>query len=191
MRIALFGGTFDPVHNGHLTMAREAARRCTLDRVLLIPAGRPPHKSAGPYASYADRLRMVELACLDEPRLEPSRLEEGSQKNYTIDTIERLRVQVSPADELFFLIGADAFAEIETWHRWREVVSAVEFIVVSRPRRQYEAPAEARLVRLDDLEVPTSSSEIRRKIGRGEFDIDVPKAVLQYIRDRGLYGAVS
>ena len=187
MRIALFGGTFDPVHNGHLTMAREAARRCELDRVLLIPAGRPPHKSTGPYAPYEDRLRMVELACQGEPRLEPSRLEEGEQKSYTIDTIAKLRANMPPDADLYFLIGADAFAEIETWRRWEEVVRAVGFIVVSRPRRHYEVPREARVQRLDDLEVPTSSSEIRRKIARGDFDIDVPPPVLQYIKERGLY----
>jgi nicotinate-nucleotide adenylyltransferase len=191
LRIGLFGGTFDPVHNGQLTLAREAARRCGLDRVLLIPAGRPPHKAAGPHAPYLDRLRMVELACRNEPRLEPSRLEEGPQKSYTFDTIARLRTQVAPDDSLYFLIGADAFAEIETWHRWTEVVRAVEFIVVSRPRRHYEIPAEARVQRLDDLEVPTSSSEIRRKIAQGDFNIDVPHEVLQYIKDRGLYSSCS
>src|SRR5438105_2516697 len=168
-------------------MAREAARRCGLDRVLLIPAGRPPHKTAGPYAPYEDRLRMVELACTGEPRLEASRLEEGEQRSYTIDTIAKLRAIVPPDDQLYFLIGADAFAEIETWHRWPEVVRAVGFIVVSRPRRHYQVPPEARVERLDDLEVPTSSSEIRRKIARGDFDIDVPLAVLQYIKERGLY----
>ena len=87
MRIGLFGGTFDPIHNGHLTMAWEAARRCGLEVVLMVPAGRPPHRSAGPYASYEDRMRMVELACLNQPLLEPSRLEEGEERSYTIDTI--------------------------------------------------------------------------------------------------------
>ena len=170
-------------------MAREAARRCELDRVLLIPAGRPPHKAAGPCAPYADRLRMVELACAAEPRLEASRLEAGDQKSYSIDTIGRLRALVAPGDHLYFLIGADAFAEIETWRRWPEVVRAVEFIVVSRPRRKYEVPRDARVQRLDDLEIPTSSSEIRRKIAQGDFDIDVPPAVLQYIRERKLYAS--
>jgi nicotinate-nucleotide adenylyltransferase len=191
LRIALFGGTFDPVHNGHLTMAREAARRCALDRILLIPAGRPPHKSAGPYASYEDRLRMVELACEGDQRLKPSRLEEGEQKSYTIDTITKLRARVSPDDQLYFLIGADAFADIETWHRWREVVRAVEFIVVSRPHRHYEVPPEVRAHTLDDLEVATSSSDIRTRIARGDYDIDVPPAVLEYIKRRGLYRSLT
>jgi len=191
LRIALFGGTFDPVHNGHLTMAREAVRRCALDRILLIPAGRPPHKSAGPYASYEDRLRMVELACEGEQRLEPSRLEEGERKSYTIDTITKVRERVSPGDQLYFLIGADAFADIETWHRWREVVGAVEFIVVSRPHRHYEVPPEVHAHTLDDLEVATSSSDIRTRIARGDYDIDVPAAVLEYIKRRELYRSLT
>lgn len=130
---------------------------------------------------------MVELACAGEPSFEASRLEEGDQKSYTIDTIDRLRPALSPSDQLYFLIGADAFAEIETWRRWREVLRAVEFIVVSRPRRHYEIPSEARVHRLDDLELPTSSSDIRRKVAAGDFTIDVPPAVLQYIKERGLY----
>src|SRR2546423_13540191 len=130
---------------------------------------------------------MVELACAGEARLEPSRLEEGAEKSYTIDTITTLRARVAPEDKLYFLIGADAFAEIETWRRWPEVVRAVQFIVVSRPKRHYEVPPEARVERLDDLEVPTSSSEIRRKIAQGDFNLDVPPAVLQYIKERGLY----
>jgi len=187
MRLAIFGGTFDPIHNGHLAMAREAARRCALDRVLLIPAARPPHKSAGPHASYEDRLRMVELACAGEPRFEASQLEAGTAKSYSIETIEKARSGLAPEDQLFFLIGADAFSEIESWHRWQEVVRAVEFIVVSRPHRQYSIPGGAKVHRLDDLEVPTSSSEIRRKIARGDFQVDLPPAVLDYIRQRRLY----
>src|SRR5690348_12134898 len=111
MRLAIFGGTFDPVHNGHLAMAREAMRHCALDRVLFIPAARPPHKSAGPYAPYEDRLRMVELACGGEPRFEASRLEAGTVRSYSIDTIEKVRAGLAPGDELLFLIGADAFGE--------------------------------------------------------------------------------
>src|ERR1700687_1649167 len=100
-------------------MAREAAGRGELDRVLFIPAGHPPHKSAGPHAPYPDRLRMGELGFGAEPRFEAPRLEEGEQKSYTIDTIARLRPALSPSDQLFFLIGADAFAEIETWRGGR------------------------------------------------------------------------
>src|ERR1700740_1867732 len=120
MTIAIFGGTFDPIHSAHLIVAREAADTFSLDRVLFIPAGNPPHKGAG--APYEDRYRMVELACAQDARFIPSRLEEGHEKMYSIHTIERVRAENG---ELFFVIGADAFAEIETWHRWRDVVAAV------------------------------------------------------------------
>ena len=191
MRLALFGGTFDPIHNGHLAMAREAARRCALDRVLFIPAARPPHKSAGPHAPYEDRLRMVELACAGEPRFEASRLEAGPGRSYSIDTIEAVRAELAPGDQLFFLIGADAFSEIESWRRWQDVIRAVQFIVVSRPARQYRIPPGACVHRLDDLEVPTSSSGIRRKLAQLDFEVDMPAAVLDYIRCHKLYGDVK
>jgi nicotinate-nucleotide adenylyltransferase len=130
---------------------------------------------------------MVELACAGEPRFEASRLEAGTAMSYSIDTIGKVRASLSPDDELFFLIGADAFSEIESWRRWQDVVREVEFIVVSRPQRNYDIPPGARVCRLDDLEVPTSSSEIRRKIACGEFHVDLPPAVLAYIRERALY----
>src|SRR4051812_29860577 len=115
MRLALFGGTFDPIHNAHLAVAREAADRFGLDRVLFIPAARPPHKQRGPHASYEDRVRMAELSTAADPRFQVSRLEEGTVRSYSIDTIEKARAGLSPGDELFFIIGADAFAEIQTW----------------------------------------------------------------------------
>lgn len=187
MKLAIFGGTFDPVHGGHLTMAREATRRCGLERVLFVPAGRPPHKASGPQAPYQDRLNMVKLACAGEPRFGASSLEAGAEKSYSIDTIEKVRASLAPEDELYFLIGADAFAEIETWRRWPDVVRSVVFIVVSRPRRRYAIPDGASVYRLDDLELPTSSSDIRRKLARGDHNVDVPPAVLDYIRERNLY----
>jgi len=187
LRLALFGGTFDPIHNGHLAIAREAARRCDLARVLFIPAALPPHKAHGTRAPYADRLHMVELACAGEPHFQASALEAGQSTNYSIDTIERLTQTLSSADRLFFLIGADAFAEIETWRRWRDVVQAVDFIVVSRPGGRYAVPAGARVERLDHIEVPTSSSEIRRRLAAGDREVDLPPAVLAYICERKLY----
>jgi len=188
-RLALFGGSFDPIHNGHLAVARAAAARFGLDRVLFIPAGSPPHKTAC-HAPYADRFRMVELALEGDPRFAVSRLEEGAGRNYSIDTIERVRAQMAPGDELFFLIGADAFAEIGSWRRWRDVAREVVFLVVSRPGHVYAIPPETRVERLDTVEVPVSSSEIRRKLAAGEPMIDVPRAVLGYIAGRHLYAEV-
>jgi nicotinate-nucleotide adenylyltransferase len=187
LRLAIFGGTFDPIHCAHLAVAREAARAFALDRVLFVPAATPPHKQRPDCASYKDRLRMVELACAGEPAFEASRLEAGKEKSYSIRTIGRVKAGLKTEDQLYFLIGADAFAEVRTWYRWKEVVEAVEFIVVTRPGHDYEAPPGARINRLDSLALPVSSSEIRRRLARGEEPDEVPAAVMAYIRERGLY----
>ena len=187
MRLAIFGGTFDPIHSAHLAVAREAAARFQLDRVWLVPAERPPHKHGVTHAPYADRFRMVELACLDEPKLEASRLEQGTASSYSIDTIETVRKHLAAGDTLFFVIGADAFAEIESWRRWRDVVRAVEFIVVSRPGHRYGVPPAAIVHRLETVDLPVSSSEIRRRLAAGDDRVEVPAAVLDYIRAQGLY----
>ncbi|MCL5745841.1 MAG: nicotinate-nucleotide adenylyltransferase [Acidobacteria bacterium] len=187
MKLAIFGGTFDPIHDAHLAIAREAVRRWELERVLFIPAGRPPHKAGFTHAPYEDRYRMVELACAAEPRFEPSRLEAGARFSYSIETIEKVRATMGPGDELYFIIGADAFAEIRTWRRWREVIDAVRFIVVSRPGHCCECPAGAEVLRLDDLDLSVSSSEIRRRLVAGDERVAVPSAVLGYIREHGLY----
>jgi len=187
LRLAIFGGTFDPIHNAHLAVAREAAARFQLDRVWLVPAEKPPHKQRVTHAPYEDRIRMVELACGGEANLEASRLEQGTASSYSIDTIEKVRARLARGDVLFFLIGADAFAEIESWRRWRDVVRSVEFIVVSRPGHPYSVPPAATVHRLETVDLPVSSSEIRRRLAAGEQDVDVPPAVLEYIRARGLY----
>ena len=182
MRTAIFGGTFDPVHSAHLVMARQAAEQFSLDRVLFIPAGNPPHKQAD--TPYEHRFMMVELACAADPRFTASRLEEGREKSYSIHTIER--VQAANGD-LFFIIGSDAFEEITTWYRWQDVVRAVEFIVVARPGHEIVHPAGARVHLLDAVELPVSSSEIRWALARGEAPAELPLAVLDYIRANHLY----
>lgn len=188
MRLAIFGGTFDPIHRAHLAIAREARDRCRLDRVLVVPAANPPHKTGTTHAPYEDRVRMAELACRGLEHLEVSRLEEGSAWSYSIDTIEKVRARLSPDGELFFVIGADAFADIRTWRRWQDVARAVCFLVVSRPGAVYDVPPEVRLERLDRLELPISSSGIRRELAAGGRPAGVPEAVLEYILAHNLYG---
>jgi nicotinate-nucleotide adenylyltransferase len=188
LRLAIFGGTFDPIHQAHLAIAREATEQCRLDRVLLVPAANPPHKTATE-TSYEDRVRMAEIACRGLAHLEVSRLEEGTRRSYSIDTIEKVRARMAPDDELFFVIGADAFADIRTWRRWQDVVREVRFLVVSRPGGTYEVPPEARIERIDRLELAISSSQIRRKLASGAVPAEVPAAVMDYILQHGLYGA--
>ena len=183
----MFGGTFDPIHDAHLAVAREAADRFQLDRVLFIPAARPPHKEHGACAPYEDRVRMAELATAREVCFHVSRLEEGTARSYSIDTIEKVRAEMAPGDELFFIIGADAFAEIQTWHRWRDVARAVRFLVVSRPNSVYTPPLEIAYDRLDTLRLEISSSGIRRALAAGERPSALAPEVLNYIEARGLY----
>jgi nicotinate-nucleotide adenylyltransferase len=191
MKLALFGGTFDPIHNAHLSLARLAAQQFHLDRVVLVPAFHPPHKAGITHAPYEDRVHMAELACQGQPQFEVSRIEEGTARSYSIDTIEAVRRGLSPDDELYFLIGADAFAEIRTWHRWRDVARGVIFLVVSRPGHNYTVPAGVRVERLDTLELPVSSSEIRRALAAGQSPPEVPASVLDYTKHFGLYRAVG
>jgi nicotinate-nucleotide adenylyltransferase len=187
MRLAIFGGTFDPIHNAHLAIGRRAADDVRLDRILFVPAAHPPHKAGVTHAGYEDRVAMVEIACQGEPRFEVSRLEEGTARSYSIDTIEKVRVRLRPGDELFFLIGADAFAEIRTWRRWQDVARDVCFIVVSRPGHIYDTPPGVRIERLESVELPVSSSEVRRALAMNEYTAAVPRGVLEYIMRHGLY----
>lgn len=188
MKLGIFGGTFNPVHEGHLAAAKAAADHLALDRVLFIPSGVPPHKA--PPTPFEHRLAMVELAVAADPRFAASRIEEGEQKNYSLHTLEKL-AELYPGEELYFLIGADAFAEITTWYRWRDVVDRVSFIVVSRPGHDYSVPPGARVFRLDQVAVPVSSSDLRRRLARGEQPEGIPPAVLGYIREHRLYGLPS
>ena len=190
MKIAIFGGTFDPIHCAHLTVAREAALQLVLDRVLFIPAAHPPHKPGAVHADFEDRYRMVELACAGEPLFQPSRLEAGAETSYSINTIKRVR-SAHPGENLLLIIGADAFAEIATWYRWRDVVSKVEFVVVTRPGHVYAVPEGAHVHRLDTLALTVSSSDIRRRLAEGAEVAELPAAVRDYIRERGLYQAAS
>ena len=144
-----------------------------------------PHKVDSLGATYEDRYAMVELACAIDPRFEASRLEDGSGPSYSIDTVEKVRGQ---AEQLFFIIGADAFAEITTWHRWRDLLASTDFIVVTRPGHlEYPCPEGARVHRLDTLALPVSSSDIRQQLMEGRRPEALPPAVAEYILARGLY----
>ncbi len=189
LRIALFGGTFDPVHRAHLIVAREAADEYELDQVWFVPAAHPPHK-AETSTAYEHRYQMVELACKADSRFHASRMEEGAETSYSFYTISRAR-ELAPEAQLFFLIGADAFAEIDTWHRSAEVIAMVEFIVVTRPGHQYVTPEGARVHRLESLALQVSSSEIRRKLSAGLQTTELPLTVRAYIQEHGLYSQRS
>ena len=127
---------------------------------------------------------MTELACQADSRFVASRLEAGERKSYSIETIEKVRAQ---GEEPYFIIGADAFAEITTWHRWQDLLQLTDFIVVTRPGHVYTVPRGARVHRLDTVALPVSSSDIRRRLAAGEIAPELPTAVAHYIIQKGLY----
>lgn len=135
MRIAIFGGTFDPIHRGHTRIARHVARLLKLDRVLFVTAARPPHKAAAQLTHSCDRHAMVALALQGERRFVASNVELLSplEKNYSIDTVAQVRNQLHPSDELFFIMGADQFAEFRTWRDSDRLLESVAVVVVFRP----------------------------------------------------------
>src|SRR5271165_5973225 len=148
MNIGLFGGTFDPIHRGHLALARAARERCDLSRILFVPANVPPHKQRQPLSAFAHRYAMIALATADEKDFTPSLLEApedfdhgvgGKEKaklakpNYTIDTVKRLKQPFKKADRLFLLIGIDAFEDIAKWYQVEALFRECEFVVASRP----------------------------------------------------------
>ena len=153
MNIGLFGGTFDPIHRGHIALARAAREQCDLKQVLFVPANVPPHKQNQPLASFFDRFAMVVLATANEKTFHPSAIEgprsaalatpgKGSRHraesrapdaNYSIDTVRRLKHTLRKSDRLFFLVGIDAFREIAKWREPEALFQECEFLVASRP----------------------------------------------------------
>jgi nicotinate-nucleotide adenylyltransferase len=190
-RLAIFGGTFDPIHTAHLTVAKEAVVQFGLSAVLFVVAARPPHKAGAVHASYDQRMRMVELACLRTPEFAPSRLEEYDEVSYSIQTIQRVKLTAGPDAVVYFLIGADAFAEIQTWHQWAEAVREVAFIVATRPGHHYRVPPGTTVFRLNTLAMPVSSSDMRARLAAGEEPPEIPAATMEYIRANQLYGFPS
>jgi nicotinate-nucleotide adenylyltransferase len=132
-RIGIFGGTFNPIHKGHVKAAREVQRTFLLDKVLMIPSYVPPHKGVPDVAPPSDRLQMVKLAVAFYPQFIPSSIEiEAKGKSYSILTLVKLKQQF-PDAAMFFILGVDAFLEIDTWREYKKVLEQCHFIVISRP----------------------------------------------------------
>jgi len=134
MKLALFGGTFDPVHRGHLAVAHAAAQQFELATIFFVPANVPPHKGNRPLTSFPHRYAMLALATAEDQRFVPSLLEaDSTEPNYSIQTVRRLKASLKKSDELYFLIGIDAFLEISTWRQPAQLLNECDFIVASRP----------------------------------------------------------
>ncbi|MFY9906227.1 MAG: nicotinate-nucleotide adenylyltransferase [Terriglobales bacterium] len=153
MNIGFFGGSFDPIHRGHLTLAQAAASRYALRQVLFVTAGVPPHKQKHPLTAFIHRYAMVALATRDERRFVPSLLEAPQAEaksgltshfvNYSIDTMRRLKETLKKSDRLFFLIGIDAFRDIAKWREASSLLAMCDFVVASRPGYSLRDIAEA------------------------------------------------
>ena len=185
-RVGVFGGTFDPVHVGHLAIAHAALESVPLDRVLFVLAKRSPLKERGPVASEGDRLRMLELAIANEPRFAVSRLElDRDGPSYTVDTLERL----AGKDELFLILGSDALADLARWKDPDRIARLATLVVAERPGAP-DRVGDAPIVRFDAPRLDISSRELRARAARGRsLRYLVPEPVLQHIEARGLYRA--
>jgi len=188
---ALFGGTFDPIHLGHLVVADHVAEAARLSTVLFVPAGRPPHKEGQPLTPAADRLAMVELAIAGNPRFSVSRLEleSGHGPSFTIDTVRRLRA--AGERDVALVLGADSLVELVSWREPEALVSESRVLVVERPGVDLErAPAHlvARVTFVAAPRLDISSREIRARVAAGlSIRYLVPEPVREYIREHGLY----
>ena len=187
MRVAILGGTFDPVHNGHVRLAEEVRDRLGYDRVLLVPAAQSPHKEMRPAAGAADRLAMVRLATLGREGLSASDFEvnRGGQ-SFTIVTVESVARELTPDGRPGLVIGADLADLFPSWKDAEQIATLADLIVVSRPGYAGDLPWDHES--LDGEVMTESSSEIRRRIARGDYWEDlVPESVARYILEHQLY----
>ncbi len=200
MKVCLFGGSFDPLHNGHVSMANHALEKKGVDKVIVIPAFRSPLKESAHQAEPEHRLEMARLAFQGNPRIQVSDFEiRRRSTSYTIDTIRHFRNALGPAARLFWLIGADSVATLPKWKDFHELIELCDFIVIPRkgfPRsivRQVEFRDKNIARKISDafLDVPpvdVSSTEVRNLLARGgNAEGLVPAKVLDYIREKGLY----
>lgn len=196
MKIALFGGSFDPIHVGHVRPVQQARRELGLDRVMYLPTAKPPHKQDCELVPAWARYAMVELALLHEDGLFASPFEMQSERpSYTVDTLEHFH-QAWPNAELMLLLGGDSLAALTTWRAWRRIVELSEIAVLARPGWGLEElPAElrealhGRLHEVLNLPIACSSTEVRRRLATGEdlsADMLAP-SVLSYLRKYDLY----
>ncbi|MDQ3532954.1 MAG: nicotinate-nucleotide adenylyltransferase [Actinomycetota bacterium] len=190
-RLGVMGGTFDPIHLGHLIAASEALSRLDLDRMLFVPTGRPWQKSR--YSDAEDRFIMTSLAAASHPRFAVSRMElDRTGPTYSADTLEQLRLFHGPGTKLFFIIGADAALKLGTWHGLERLRGLTEVVAVARPGFDLEAlKPEAHWPKVGVMQMPgidISSSDIRARVSAGRpIDYLVPAEVMAYIRGHGLY----
>ncbi len=213
MRLGVFGGTFNPIHVGHLRAVIEVQETFTLDRLLLIPSANPPHKGAEDIAAAEDRLQMVRLAVQGLPSLEASDVELArSGLSYTIETLQYFHNYFGPESVIHFVVGVDAFSEITTWKSYHQLFATAHFIVMTRPgstlnnlerfihthisrdyqydttASRYGHPRWCSIFCLNITHLDISATQIREWIRQGRsIRFLVPATVEAFIKTRGLY----
>jgi nicotinate-nucleotide adenylyltransferase len=196
-RLGILGGTFDPIHHGHLLAAEEACHQLALDKVLFVPAGVPPHKPAHPISPASHRVRMVELAIAGKPHFALSRVDvDRPDPCYTVDTLELLRAEWGNDPRFFFIEGADSLSDIACWYQPRRLIELCELAVAKRPGFEIDMGSlEKRLpgltgrlhwVKMPLLEISSSDLRARVRAGRS-ISYLVPREVETYVRKHGLY----
>jgi nicotinate-nucleotide adenylyltransferase len=200
MRIGVFGGTFDPVHLGHLILAEQCREQAKLDQVLFVPAARPPHKQDQSLTPFAHRVDMLRLAVAGHPVFQIDELEKNrSGLSYTADTLEELHRR-EPEGELWLMVGSDCLPDIPGWHEPARMVASAGLLIVARPNSQIWSPAELRTnlrlsakqeLRYQTVEMPLidiSSRDLRCRVAEGRsIRYLVPRAVECYIETHVLY----
>ncbi|RJP16074.1 MAG: nicotinate-nucleotide adenylyltransferase [Candidatus Abyssobacteria bacterium SURF_5] len=190
MKIGILGGTFDPIHIGHLVIAQEALWQCELDRVLFMVTAQPPHKKA-PRARAEDRYNMVELALQGITEFQPSRLEiERGGNSYTVQTLHELH-RLYPAASHYWIVGGDSILEFQTWEDPEDVIRLANLIVAPRPGfdlSKVDPALRNKIIVLDAPQVDVSSTQIRRRITEKQpVRFLLPKIVEEYIYGHRLY----
>jgi nicotinate-nucleotide adenylyltransferase len=200
MRLGIFGGTFDPIHYGHLAVAEEMRCALALDRVLFLPAGEPPHKRGWAISPAADRVAMTRLAIADNPAFALCLVDvERDGPSFTADTLEEL-ARGHPGAELYFILGEDSLADLPTWRAPERIVRAAWLAVAARPGATADLAGlerhlpglRERVILVPTLEIGIAGRDLRRRVAEGRpIRYQTPPAVEAHIRERGLYAAPS
>ncbi len=195
MRIGIFGGAFNPVHNGHISLATHAVSALSLDKLILVPTADPPHKSGANLAPANARLDMLSLAFKDFGNAVVSDIEfKRSGKSYTYYTVNQI-AELYPGSKMFLIIGQDQFVNFDSWYKWRDILNSVTLFAAARNENSKQMMIDSakkigicNYVLSDAPPVVVSSSEIRNRIINGEnVSHFLPCDVLKYIKEKGLY----
>ena len=200
MKVGIFGGTFDPIHYGHLVAAEEARAILGLEQVMIAPAGQPPHKTDRPITPPEHRVAMVQLAIASNPCFVLSRVDlDRPGPHYSVDMVTRLRREMGPG-EMFLIVGMDSLMEMPSWHECERLMGLCYIVGVNRPGYTYDlAPLEkavpgisAHIRVLEAPQLEISSHELQERVRRGlPIKYQVPEAVEEYIQRHKLYASLS